>query len=63
MKEIWEFIKYALKSALDIFAGILGGGSNASDNWVVDTFVGFITIVIIVLILFLMLKFTGLIRK
>lgn len=62
MTEVWEFIKYALRSVWNMFAAGLGRGGDVSDNWLKDGIVGFLTLILLLFILYWIFRFTGLLK-
>ncbi len=61
MGEIWEFVKYALWCAGNLFISVIGKGET-SEHWVKDTIVGFITFIIILFLLYWLFRLTGLLK-
>ena len=51
MQQVLDFIVYALECVMLLFLALFGQGE-VSDNWVQDTIVGVITLIIIILIVY-----------
>lgn len=51
MQQVLDFIVYALECVMLLFLALFGHGE-VSDNWVQDTIVGLITLIIIILIVY-----------
>lgn len=51
MQQVLDFIVYALECVMLLFLALFGHGE-VSDNWVQDTVVGVITLIIIILIIY-----------
>ena len=61
MSKIWEFIVYALHSAMNIIMAAFGEGE-FTDTWIKDGIVGLITIIIIMLFFYWIFRLTRLLK-
>lgn len=61
MEQVIDFIVYAFRCVMLLFLSLFGKGE-VSDNWLKDTIVGVVTLVIIILLLYVLFRLTGLIQ-
>lgn len=61
MEQVIDFIVYAFRCVILLFTAMLGH-HEVIDNWLKDTIVGVITLVIIILLLYVLFRLTGLIQ-
>ncbi len=61
MVKIWEFIVYALECAMNALLS-MAGKANFTDNWVIESLIGIVTILIIMIVFYWLFRITGLLK-
>jgi len=61
MENVIDFIVYALRCVILLFTAMLGH-HEVIDNWLKDTIVGVVTLIIIILLIYIGARATGLLK-